>query len=79
MFLLIADIDECKGIPGIGKPCDGNHGTCTNYPGSYACGCETGFALQPNKVTCKGMYYVCIWDNYDLIKSCWQSLRFYHV
>jgi hypothetical protein len=33
-------VNECAPVPG---PCSAN-GTCTNAPGSYACGCNTGFA-----------------------------------
>ena len=43
------DVDECS---------DGTHNcfqTCTNSIGSYTCGCNTGFLLETNGITCSGM------------------------
>lgn len=46
--LLVLDIDECSERNG---GCDS---LCINSPGSFACGCEVGFILQPDGRTCEG-------------------------
>ena len=43
------DIDECS---------DGTHDcsqTCTNTIASYTCGCNTGYLLETDGITCSGM------------------------
>ena len=44
------DIDECS---------DGTHvctpHTCINTDGSYTCGCNTGYLLETDEITCRGM------------------------
>ena len=42
------DIDECS---------NGTHNcsqTCTNIIGSFTCGCNNGFLLDPDRATCNG-------------------------
>ena len=41
------DIDECAGINDCQQ-------ICTDTDGSFICGCETGYALDPNGKTCTG-------------------------
>ena len=48
IFTLV-DVDECS---------DGTHDcsqTCTNTIASYTCGCNTGFLLETDGITCSGM------------------------
>ena len=50
-----SDIDECG---------DGTHNcsqTCTNTNGSFTCGCNDGYLLDLDEVTCNGMYKMCIY------------------
>ena len=45
-----SDIDECN---------NGTHNCsqmCTNTNGSFTCGCKNGYQLDPDEVTCNGMY-----------------------
>ena len=49
IYFLSPDIDECS---------DGTHNcsqTCTNTERSFTCGCNTGFLLDTDEVTCNGM------------------------
>ena len=46
-----ADINECAGAR-----CQG--GSCLNTKGSYVCVCDSGYALDPVKESCVGMYIV---------------------
>ena len=50
---LIPDIDECSLNT---HDCDSRseRRTCTNTPGSFTCGCQSGYQLAPNKKTCNG-------------------------
>ena len=56
------DADECN---------DGTHfcsQTCTNTIASYTCGCNTGYLLETDGITCSGMctcteVYLCM--NYN--------------
>ena len=43
-----ADIDECS------DGTDNCEQTCTNTPGSFVCGCFSGFSLDANGVNCTG-------------------------
>lgn len=46
-FPLPTDINECT----TNDPC---HHQCTNIPGTFACSCEEGYDLGPNRVFCQG-------------------------
>ena len=50
---LFPDIDECSLNT---HDCDSRseRRTCTNTPGSFTCGCQSGYQLAPNKKTCNG-------------------------
>ena len=57
MFSFV-DVDECA-IGNIACTCGaldvfGCGITCLDTPGSYACGCSTGFVLETDLVTCIG-------------------------
>lgn len=45
----IADIDECKEIPGICA-----NGVCINQIGSFRCECPTGFSYNDLLLVCEG-------------------------
>ena len=46
---MFSDIDECSyGIDGCSQ-------TCTNTVGSFICGCNRGYVLDSDGVTCNGM------------------------
>jgi integrin beta 2 len=47
---MITDIDECSERNG------GCELLCINSPGSFACGCQQGYILQPDGRTCKGWF-----------------------
>ena len=50
-----SDIDECN---------NGTHNCsqmCTNTNGSFTCGCNNGYLLDLDEVTCNGMYKMCIY------------------
>ena len=43
---------------------DGTHNcsqTCANTNGSFTCGCNNGYLLDFDEVTCNGMYKMCIY------------------
>ena len=44
----ILDIDEC------GRNNGGCHGTCLNIDGSFRCGCEVGYELELDGISCRG-------------------------
>ena len=48
MYSLITDIDECS------RDIDGCEHNCNNTVGSFACSCNTGYALIPNSKNCIG-------------------------
>jgi cysteine-rich repeat protein len=45
------DIDECADT--VKPKCQGAHQKCYNAPGSFACECETGFAVLPPILACQ--------------------------
>ena len=50
-----SDTNECS---------DGTHNCsqiCTNTNGSYTCGCNDGYHIDFDNVTCNGMYKMCIY------------------
>ena len=50
-----SDTDECS---------NGTHNCshiCTNTNGSYMCGCNDGYYLDFDNVTCNGMYKMCVY------------------
>ena len=53
-----SDIDECSSNNG------GCAQVCTNTPGSYTCGCDSGYELDGDGFSCNGTY-----DNYKLTHS----------
>ena len=48
-YLFHPDIDEC------GNRTDGCSQICTNTNGSFICGCNSGFQLDNDGITCNGM------------------------
>ena len=48
MIILIPDVNEC--ILGTNNCSQ----LCTNIIGSYLCGCNTGYTLAADNVTCNG-------------------------
>ena len=48
-YLFHPDIDECS------DKTDGCSQMCTNTNGSFICGCNTGFQLNNDGITCNGM------------------------
>ena len=50
VFILPLDNDECT----LGTDDCDTQATCTNNPGSFECGCKTGY--NGDGVTCTGMY-----------------------
>ena len=49
------DIDECI---------NGTHNCsqiCTNTDGSFTCGCNEGYELNIDDVTCNGLYKICVY------------------
>ena len=52
---LFTDIDECI---------NGTHNCsqiCTNTAGIFMCGCNEGYKLNFDNVTCNGMYEMCVY------------------
>ena len=54
-FSLHADDDECSRTPSGCVP-DSSGGQCVNTPGSFVCGCQTGYQLTASGDGCDGMY-----------------------
>ena len=55
-----SDVDECN---------NGTHNCfqiCTNTNGSFTCGCKNGYQLDPDEVTCNGMYKICTYIQHTL-------------
>lgn len=50
IIMSLADIDEC-----LSSPCE--H-ICTNLVGSFQCSCNTGYQLDFNQRSCRGIYVV---------------------
>lgn len=46
--ITILDIDECR------EDSDGCAQNCANTVGSYTCGCNTGYDLAPDGLSCTG-------------------------
>ena len=49
-----SDIDECS---------EGTHNCsqiCTDTDGSFMCGCNNGYRLDFDNVTCNGKYKMCV-------------------
>ena len=44
------DVNEC------GDDTDGCSQTCTNTEGSFTCGCNSGYVMDSDGVTCNGLY-----------------------
>ena len=51
------DIDECARVNDCQQ-------LCTDTDGSFSCGCEIGYALDPNGYTCAGNNDHC-WDHFS--------------
>jgi hypothetical protein len=49
LALPISDVDECSVNSNL---CE--NGQCLNYPGSYRCECDMGFAPKDEDKTCIG-------------------------
>jgi hypothetical protein len=43
------DVNECEASPAV---CPGAHMVCINAPGTYACACAPGFAMDVPSMTC---------------------------
>ena len=50
IIFYIADIDECF----EGDNCSQ---TCINTNGSFTCGCNSGYVLDSDGITCNGLYW----------------------
>ena len=50
LISILPDIDECS------TETDNCLYMCTNIPGSFVCGCESGYHLDSDGFTCIGMY-----------------------
>ena len=48
------DIDECS------EDTNGCSQTCNNTEGSFTCGCNDGYLLHSDGITCNGMYRMII-------------------
>ena len=48
LLCYFSDENECVTQPGVCSQ------TCTNLPGSYQCGCNTGYILAADLKTCQG-------------------------
>ena len=51
---MVIDIDECEDPTQCGNP-ETNHTTCLNIPGSFACPCQRGYALEVTTGQCEGI------------------------
>ena len=49
-LLYSPDINECMLSPSVCEQ------TCTDIPGSFTCGCLSGFELQSNGISCNGEF-----------------------
>ena len=56
-FYLSSDINECSENT---HDCDQ---TCVNVPGTFVCGCNSGYRLHSNEKLCIGMY---VWKAQDV-------------
>ena len=50
LISILLDIDECS------TETDNCLHLCTNIPGSFVCGCYSGYHLDNDGTTCIGMY-----------------------